>query len=298
MKKLILTITLGTLAMANALAQIPNAGFESWSKPLLADEPTNWATLNSLSFIGYPITVTKTDGRNGGSAIKLEVKEFMNVEKKMDTAVGFTISGTANFLAETSQLGFPVKGRPEKFSGFTKFSSPKKDTGIIVIGFSKWNPIKNEADSIGGTFAVFYNNQPAFTEFASPIFWNSPAIPDTAVIYIFSSVSKKPIPGTALIIDDLSLTGGTNGVVDALSALKNSVYPNPAISELNIDNIDLDAITFTVTDLAGKVVAQKDVDAGQKLQLNTANYMGGMYFYEFKNNQQMVVQKGKFAVSK
>ena len=297
MKKLILTITLGTLAIANALAQIPNAGFENWTKPLLIEDPTGWLNLNIFSFDGGPITITKVNGETG-FALKAEVMEFTNKKKQLDTLAGFTITGSGNYFTQTLTLGFPVNGRPEKFSGLSKFSSPKQDTAVILVGFSKWNKMTNKADSIGGTYAMFYTNQTSLTEFASPIYWNSSATPDTAVIYIFSSVTKKPIPGTSLIIDDLAFLGGVNGVVDALSSMKNVIYPNPAINELNIDDVDLAATTITVTDLAGKIVDFKEIETSQKLMLNTSNYVGGMYFYELKNNQQLVVQKGKFTVSK
>lgn len=296
MKKLILTSMIGLYAAATAFTQIPNANFELWTETLLINEPNNWFTLNSLSFTGYPITITKVDGETG-FALKAEVKTF-TANNKLDTAVGFTASGSGDFFTQKFSLGFPINSRPSAITGVSKFFSSGKDTAMVIVGFSKWNKMTNQADSIGGTFSAFYTNQTTFTKFASPIFYNSAVTPDTAVIYIISSVTKKPIPGTSIIIDNLGLTGGANGVMDALSTLKNNVFPNPATTELTISNIDLSVSSLVVTDLAGKVVEKTTLVNNESLKLNTSNYTGGMYFYELKNDNQLVVQKGKFTVSK
>ncbi len=217
----------------------------------------------------------------------------------MDTLAGFAATGSGDFLSQNFTFGFPINSSPTVISGFFKFSTTGKDTSLVVIGLSKWNKMTNQADSVGGTVSIFYTNQNTFTEFASPIFYNNPnVIPDTALIYILSSYTKKPIPGTSITIDNLMYTGGANGVVDVLSALKNNIFPNPATTELTISNIDHSVCSIVVTDLAGKIVETSSFVNSECFKLNTVGYTAGLYFYELKNDNQSVVQKGKFSVSK
>lgn len=307
MKKSILYITLMFAGLGTAVAQIPNAGFEVWEKnEFQATDPKGWFSLNVLSAIGYPVGVTATnEAHTGTSAIKLTVDEYnslsiFNPTGGIDTSVAFAITGKITSLSTEGGLaGFPYTGKPASFTGFYKLTSPKKDTALIAVGFTKWNSKTNKADSIGGTFFTFYNATNTYTQFTIPIFYdNSGATPDTATVYIISSIAKKPIPGTALYLDDLAFIGGTNGVAEGLSALQNEVFPNPANAQLNISNVDANVTTIAIKDLTGKILDQQTTDGTNIIKYNTENYSNGMYFFELKDASQKLLQRGKFAVSK
>ncbi len=73
--------------------------------------------------------------------------------------------------------------------------------------------------------------------------------------------------------------------------------PNPAVNSTSI-NYTLDKssnVSFTVTDITGKVMMSEnlsDVAAGaNKVEVNTASFSNGMYFYTFLINGHSVTQK-------
>lgn len=307
MKKSILYCTLLFAGLGSALAQIPNAGFEDWEKnDFQATDPKGWFSLNVLSALGYPVGVTATNQANTGkSAIKLTVDEFnslsiLNPTGGPDTSVAFAITGKITSLSEDDAVaGFAFTGKPASFTGFYKLTSPKKDTAFINVGFTKWNPKTNQADSVGGTFFTFYNATNTYTQFTVPIFYDkSGTTPDTATVYIIASISKKPIPGTAFYLDDLAFVGGTNGVAEGLSALQNEVYPNPARAQLNISNVDANVTSISIKDLTGKILDEQATEGNNIIKYNTENYSSGIYFFELRDASQKLLQRGKFAVNK
>lgn len=299
MKKTILSIILLTI-FANKLlyAQIPNAGFETWAN----NEPAGWITLNLLSLLGFPLSAEQTvDKRSGTSALKLSVKEysFLLTPNVKDTLAGFCITGKTNGLSEDDAIpGFAYNGRPTSLTGYFKFNITKPDTGLIALGFSKWDPVKKEADSLGGTLLAFNKNTPNYTSFSAPIFYKNNVLPDTAVIYIFSSIADKPIPGTTLFIDDLGFVGGTASTVAGLSELKTITYPNPARSEVNISQLDRNAESIQILDMAGKAIETLNITEPSTMTLPLDSYNNGMYIYEIKDASERTLQRGRFVVSK
>lgn len=304
MKKSLLFITsIVLLNLGNAFAQIPNAGFEKWSKNTFgAKDPDGWFSLNLLSVTGLPIGVTATDqAHSGDSALKMTVDEYTPfLSTKKDTSVAYCFTGKLKELSKNGgQPGFPYTSRPTFFTGFYKLTLPKPDQAMIGVALTKWNAAIQKRDTLGFTNSFFDVATSTYKDFTSPIFYIlENAMPDTAIIYIISSISKQPIPGTTLYIDDLKFTGGITGASAGLSSLKTSVYPNPAASEINIENVAPGVVSIHVLDVAGKVVAEQSVMENNSIQYSVDQLNNGMYFFELKNSNKQLVQRGKFTVGK
>jgi hypothetical protein len=306
MKKTILFITSLYLTLSQLLAQVPNGGFENWiAHPFLTiEEPDGWITSNLFIIAGIPNTVSKTNVAYAGSeAIVLNTITYNKPFSGTDTAIGYSITGKALGLRESDiKLGFPIGSRPSNITGYYKFSSPGKDTAAIVVGLHEWNPVTNSRDSIGGAAFVFYENTSNYTSFVAPVLYSADRIvPDTAIVYIASSITALPIPGTGLTLDNLILTGATNSIFKSTKANQLNLYPNPAQHSFEISNMDMNAAFISLKNIQGATLISKNIspsaDNNREL-INLADLSEGIYFVEILDENATVIQRAKLAVKK
>lgn len=68
------------------------------------------------------------------------------------------------------------------------------------------------------------------------------------------------------------------------------IYPNPAITELNVETTDNVVKTITLTDMTGKVLAAYNVTA-KLTKIATAHLPSGMYMLQLSNGKQTATQR-------
>ena len=287
-KNLLFFLFVATISFAQA--QIPNAGFENWTN----GEPDDYITLNLLvkPFAGRA-NVSQTDDKNSGTyAIKLETIAYTNIfTSKTDTAVGYAVLGS---LAK-QKGGYPFTSRPSTFSGFFKSSLSKQDTAYAAVGLYKWNEQTMKRDSIGGTIFFTATSVAEYTPFTVPfIYTSSLASPDT-ILVILSSSGRKKIPGSTLILDDLSL-GGVTGTRTPLFSNYTPAFPNPARELLHLNNIPSSAASVEIRDLTGRLI--ENISATENIAVNLNNYTSGLYQYSVKTANNTVLYNDKFSVVK
>ena len=73
----------------------------------------------------------------------------------------------------------------------------------------------------------------------------------------------------------------TTGIADLGSVRHNlSVYPNPAVEQLTIQNNGDENLTIYIYSLTGKVIARTEVTGGEAKVLDTAKWTSGIYFMQ------------------
>jgi hypothetical protein len=267
MKKLttfIIFMSICAAAVSVSIAQIPNAGFETWSGGL----PTAWITDNVPPLLA-PITQS-SDAHSGTSAMQ-----------------GATISYLGVLIEPAAYCQFPVSVRYGSLKGWYKFTPVGGDSLYIhTIFFSKNTPFAYAIFIAGGTVSTY-------TQFTAPLTYISSAVPDSAYI----EISIKPPGstyslGTTYKLDDLSY-GPATGVQEPLSsqpgvfALSQN-YPNPfnPTTVISFQVPVVSNVSLKIFDVMGRKVTtlvSGTLPSGTySRQWNAQNMPGGVYFYRFQ----------------
>jgi hypothetical protein len=228
-RPLLLTFALTSLALH---AQIPNAGFETWSSASGSNEPAGWLTLNALGTLtGVEFATQVSPGAVGSSCIQLTTHEV--------PGFGIIPSIAATVDGENGTDGFPYAQRPLTLDGSLKFLPVSGDAANIVVSLSRWNVATQARETVGAGFLDITTASSSWTTFSIPVEYGSALVPDTATISIISSATASPQPGTALSIDDLHFSGTATAVEDLFTgSTALLVSPSPATDRLQVRSTD------------------------------------------------------------
>ena len=285
MKKILLAIAfLSTLGL-NA-QNIPNSGLESWTCPFPFEDPTDWATLNVISYLGGPISTTKSsDAHSGSFSAKSESFEAdISGSGTMDTLAGIMFIGSIDFASQSSIQGMAFNYKPDSLIVWTKSNLLSGDSSAIQVSLTKWNAATMTQDQIAQGFYLEEQSSSSFKRVSIPLMYNSTEAPDTMAIFVLSGISSIH-PGSAIWVDDFSFVYNSASV-EEIGGLSCSFFPNPADNALTIsaekdENIEV----FTA---AGVKVDAFVLFQNETKQLNTAAYPSGFYFLK---NEAGLTQK-------
>ncbi|MCX6122776.1 MAG: T9SS type A sorting domain-containing protein [Ignavibacteriales bacterium] len=264
----LISLCLATLSVSNA--QIPNAGFETWTD----GTPTGWVTDN-VAPLFIPITQSN-DAHSGTSSMQGATIQYL----------------TNNYPAEVS-ADFSISARYSSFKGWYKFTSVGGDTLYFhAILYKGTNPIAGAQFFTGVSVS-------SYTQFNVPMTYFSSEVPDAAMIEIINISSGAYHLGTTYNIDDLSF-GSETGVQESVSekpagfALSQN-YPNPfnpstAITyQLPTESM----VRLEIYDVMGRTLAilvNEEKPAGQfTATFDGSKFTSGIYFYRLN----VTVRDGK-----
>jgi hypothetical protein len=197
------------------MAQVPNAGFETWT----SGEPDGWWTGYS-NMLGTASVTKSSDAHSGSGALRGEVISVS----------GSVISPTV--IAGNFMGGFAYASRSGSLTGYYKFvpSGSAADEFQVDVIMYKGSWISG---AIGAGDFSTTSSAASYTKFTIPIEYINEQTPDSA--YILVTVSgpggSDPQVGTYYILDDVAF-GEATGVADrpgntpAVFKL-NQNYPNP-----------------------------------------------------------------------
>ncbi|HTN46648.1 MAG TPA: T9SS type A sorting domain-containing protein [Flavipsychrobacter sp.] len=106
---------------------------------------------------------------------------------------------------------------------------------------------------------------------------------DISICYV-DSIGTRSVPFTTSFYYD-----GSTGVNDIASASGITLFPNPAKTELRLVNIK-SYETLTITDLSGKIILQKSIDANDEV-LNIQPLLPGVYNITAGNKKGSITHK-------
>ncbi|MDB5285008.1 MAG: hypothetical protein JWO06_4083 [Bacteroidota bacterium] len=195
------------LITTSLFAQIPNAGFETWTSgsctPLFTtynyEDPNSWGTINVLTCQGGAFTTTKTaDAHSGSYALQLSTISIF-----FQTAPGICATGTVNQTTQNIDGGFAINTRPSFLKGWYKYAPSGTDQFSVAVNFYTGAAISANVVGSGSFTTLAAAN--SYTEFTVPITYTSSATIDSAQITILCSYPDQNTAqaGSTAKVDDL-----------------------------------------------------------------------------------------------
>jgi len=271
---LTLLLTFNLLAFSNAQTTLFEEGFENWSSLSGFEEPNGWVTSNLLYgfLLQAPPTVLKsTDASTGSFAAKLI---------SLDVDDTTRISGLMIY-------SIPFTQRPTNISGSHKFTS-NGDTLFIAVSLTKFDQMADSSVAIGGYGVELTQTVNNYTNFSSPIQYQSNQTPDSLSIIILSP-DQQISSEFAYFIDNIKLEGPA-GIFDALNNKSLGIYPNPSNQSFFIPAQKATA-TVRLNDVSGKLIQEVTLNAGER-EISTAQLANGVYFVELNvGNEKIGTQR-------
>jgi hypothetical protein len=270
-------------------AQIPNAGFETWSNTTGYNMPTGWDNLNAMTAPASVYTCAKgTPGSPGTAYIKLVSKNVTG----MGVMPGVAVSGTLDVATMTPTAGFAYDQRPTALAGKWQHMASGNDEGFIAIYFTKWNPAMQMRDTVGSAMRMLGSMAMSWATFNIPIVYTNAATPDSCVI-ILSASGTTPVANSYLYVDNLSFTGVTVATQMRTQTGNFRIFPNPATTYISID---ISALTAAITaaailDVQGKIIQQLPTDNPNWANITVQNLPQGNYFLQITTQKGIVTQQ-------
>lgn len=244
---------------------LPDPSFESWASAS-TETPDNWFTMNELlAGIGMENVSKSTNSNSGTYAAEISTVQFPPITG--DTIRGFISKGAIDFNNWSNPfLPIAYNASPTVFTGFYDYSPSNMDQGNVQLIFY-------EAGSIIGNVSQSFLGTMGYSPFALPI--SLTGTPDSMVLVVFSGDH----PGSVLLVDDLSLSGG-NVSLEEFEKFTVSVYPSPATEKVMIKSIGV--YNFELVDLAGNVILEGKNLSGSE-SIDVSNISSGSYLMKITN---------------
>ncbi|PQJ09374.1 hypothetical protein CJD36_019190 [Flavipsychrobacter stenotrophus] len=293
MKK-ISTLLTAILFSGILAAQIPNAGFETWTTTGGYDVPTGWDQLNSMTSSMSTYTCMKgTPGTVGSSYIKLVSKTVTG----MGVMPGVAVSGIIDMATIKPKSGFASIVRPVSLTGSWQYMAYGSDQGHVAVLLSKWNTAMNMRDTISYTDYALPGMAMSWATFTIPLTYLTGAVPDSAII-VLSASGTTPVNSSYLYVDNLAFSGtvptGFSSIVNGGSSF--SIFPNPAknVAIINYTSKSSQNIKVSVNDISGKLIQtmQPSVISGKnQIQVDLNSLSKGVYIIRIDSEVGTDTQK-------
>jgi hypothetical protein len=314
MKKLLLSFSAITLFAGLIKAQ-PDFKLETWAQiypPLVtAEDPQGWASLNVLtsSLTGsMPKTVFKEttapyEGLASAKIVTDVVPSSVTIPNPfspghtMDT-VGLLGVGTVQPSAPYINFGYAYLGRPASLTFASKYTPMTGDSAFVLAYLTKWNGATRDTIASGkyatGATTTSYSVNTITMNYNAGF---SSAWADTMMIFASSSIyshdgAKK---GSAFYVDDFNWSGWVS--TNDIDGVKNnvSIYPNPASSDISI-KCSVAAISVDVMDVTGRKIGNYTM-TNNEASVKTSTFAQGIYIYNVIDENNQVINRGKFEVT-
>lgn len=195
---------------------------------------------------------------------------------------GFSANGTienpSDIYSAVTKGGTPFVYTPTAIEGFYRYDTTstvtENDSAVVEVFLKKYNNINQSIDTVahGIVHLPATDLTQGLIPFQIPIMNLLPGVsPDSIVITLQSSINGNcEQNGSAnclyLYVDDLSAMLSA-GIQVPIFNPKVQFWPNPVIDMLSITIPEQNKATVSITDLAGKVVLERQIMATDQLNL-------------------------------
>jgi hypothetical protein len=220
------------------------------------------------------MNVNKSTNSNSGTyAAEISTVQFPPVTG--DTIRGFISVGPIdvnNWMNQFSPI--PYNATPTMFSGSYNYSPSNMDQGAIQITFY-------EMGTVIGSTGMQPNPTMGYNTFNLPL--TITGTPDSISIVVFSGNK----PGSVLLIDNFSLSGGNVGL-EEFSKFDVNIYPNPASDDVMIKCDG--TFSMEMVDLSGKKVLSAENLTGAQ-SFDVSSFSKGTYLIKLVSTSGTEVQQ-------
>ncbi len=261
-------------------AQVPNAGFESWT----SGNPDNWATSNAFP-AGLVNVTQSSDSHTGSSALQGNVVSFFG------TPAGPLIQ------SGTDATGFAITAAYHSIDLWYKFTGVGGDKFSVNVSLDK------SGTSIAQGAIALPATMNTYTHLTLPLNYTTSEVPDVAIIQISITgpVTGNDVhTGSVMLVDDISFSLSTGIEPAVLSSMEGKCYPNPSSDVVNIPltGSNTGSTILKVFDSYGKEVTNIPCQSGQfgtnVFQLSVKDLPPGIYYYSISERNKH--NHGKFVV--
>ena len=292
MKKAILSIISVVALSASALAQIPNAGFESFTTVGSYEVPNGWGTMNNTTATFSVYTATKgTPGSPGASYLKLTSKTV-----SASVVNGIAVSGVLDSITMKPKSGFPCTLQPVSFTGKWQHMIYGTSQGSVKAVLTKWNVGLSKRDTVAIAAQTLAGMAMSWANFTINFTYLSSNIPDSCIIDLRAS-GNTPTNNDYLWVDNLAFSGSVTGIENHESFVTDmSIYPNPSSDMVNFKfNIKTaQQINIEISDINGKLIRSENFGKiqGETYQnMNISGIAKGTYFVKIKGEKSIETRK-------
>lgn len=208
------------------IAQIPNAGLESWEDHVDYIEPSGWMTLNQIMVMleEEPSVEQISPGHSGSHAARITSVDVPG----LGLYPGLMITGDP----ETGKDGFAYAQRPVSLTGMWKVDVPAGDVASVNVLLSRWDPLIQDREIIAFGILEVQGTVSQWTEFTVALDYLEAGLPDSATIAVFSG-QFEGVAGSSIWIDDLAFTSSTS--INEAEEARIKVYPIPTRDDLVVE---------------------------------------------------------------
>lgn len=297
MKK-ITTLLSAIIFSTCAIAQIPNAGFETWMNMGSYTMPDQWDNLNAMTSSMSTYTCMQgTPGNPGTSYLKLVSKSVMGMGVMPGVAVSGTLDMT-DMMNIKPKSGFPFSSRPAQLTGSWQYMAMGSDAGFVSVLLTKWNSTMNMRDTVATSYQSLSGMAMSWATFTMNLTYMSTSYPDSAIIFLSSSNVASPVANSYLYVDNLAFAGSVPTAVNNITSttIAASIYPNPATNFTNVSfsSIVSGGVNIKVADLNGRTwrTINENSNSGRNTYLlNISEIPKGIYLVNISNGVQSESQK-------
>ena len=291
LKKISLSISTCFVSLS-AFAQIPNAGFETWTSHGAYSTPNGWGTMNNTTAAGGVYTVTKgTPGNPGSWYLKLTSKTVTS-----GVVNGIAVSGVLDSITMLPKSGFAYSAQPANFTGSWQHMIAGSSQGAVTATLTKWNTSTHARDAVATATQTLSGMAMSWATFSIPFVYVSGNTPDSCIIVLKAS-GAAPTNGDYLWVDNLAFSGTVTGIEDREHIFAGfDVYPNPSSENISVDfNLaKTENVKLQMIDLNGRLVKEAElgsVTGAVKYSLNVNEIAKGTYFISIIAAEGIEVKK-------
>ena len=276
-----------------------------YSDSINFEEPCNYLNVDSSSTNLWQI----------GTPSKI----IFNTAYSMPFAI---ITDTINYYSSNNHSNFILKLEPESIgedggqtfiSFWHKFDTDSiNDYGVVEVSYDEGNDWKvlytdtsyviyyeRNGSYAGPRLATGQSNGWVFDNIVFDFYLTGTGIPENIWLrFSFYSDSVQD-DKEGWMIDNIQITGVMPWGIEENNIFYSYPYPNPCQEYLSIvvPKYENQNFTLFVYDLFGKLIESKKF-AGEKIQINTLQYINGIYCYQITNNDDKGRSPGKFIIKK
>lgn len=289
--KLLLFATVFTAT--SALAQIPNAGFETltsdnnvsqWAKNYLLSisiDTTGEMHGDSVVF-DHPdqqLYRSTTDAHSGQYA--MEMTNGYNYTGNFSYVGGAFLASSDFYSALFPEMVYVDPIQPEEFSFYYKYFPEASDSAqaTLLLYDGDGNTIAESVITLGGTTS-------AYILASAPIVYNTPGTAYAmSIMFATQTPGNQPTPGTRFLVDDVALSGNLSVNDEQLAELV--IVPNPASSSFAFPALEVDAEVTAFTANGTRIAVSRKANGG----IDCSSWAEGCYFVHVTSAEGSAIRK-------
>lgn len=290
MKKIFTLLGLFALNYVAQAQSIASADMETWTNYTVAtvpmQKPTGWASSDSvicpIVFLSttppaYTPRVTKSTSvfHSSTSSAKLESPSTDTFPTLITNAV---IKINLSTYSYSYSGGTPISKRIAFVKAWAQYAhTAPKDTGRMLVYATKVGIGAGGKDSVIGQGEVDITSSSAFVQKEVYIkYVDATTVPDRLIVAFQPSKLAVRPGGTTLYVDDVTISDPTGVETPLFNDLNVKVYPNPALSLLNINTEIKQPLNVQLYNSLGQMVLSQKINQNTTIDvsgLTTGNYI-------------------------